>query len=176
MKRTSNSKTLRSIFWATTATIMFLFLGSIFWRYSFGYVQVWRGLVIVNWGSSASWRTPEIRDFERGLIPQWLPSYREMIPFSADNYISFSAYNYISLPGHRPPPPPIIKELAIPILPIAILSLLISIVWSRAPRAIPRHLCSSCRYDLKGNVSGRCPECGQEIDKLREGANSARLL
>jgi hypothetical protein len=27
----------------------------------------------------------------------------------------------------------------------------------------PSHYCVDCGYDLTGNVSGRCPECGREI-------------
>lgn len=32
-------------------------------------------------------------------------------------------------------------------------------------QAYPPGTCRSCGYDLTGNVSGRCPECGQEIPK-----------
>lgn len=31
--------------------------------------------------------------------------------------------------------------------------------------AYPPGTCRSCGYNLTGNVSGRCPECGQEIPK-----------
>lgn len=27
----------------------------------------------------------------------------------------------------------------------------------------PGHFCIECGYDLTGNVSGRCPECGEEV-------------
>jgi hypothetical protein len=33
-------------------------------------------------------------------------------------------------------------------------------LWWR-DRRIPRGRCQHCGYDLTGNVSGRCPECGQ---------------
>lgn len=29
--------------------------------------------------------------------------------------------------------------------------------------AIPERVCSSCGYNLRGNASGRCPECGKRI-------------
>jgi predicted RNA-binding Zn-ribbon protein involved in translation (DUF1610 family) len=32
-----------------------------------------------------------------------------------------------------------------------------------ALRRLSLHLCRTCGYDLTGNVSGRCPECGTEI-------------
>ncbi|MCO6437006.1 MAG: hypothetical protein J5J06_07955 [Phycisphaerae bacterium] len=30
-------------------------------------------------------------------------------------------------------------------------------------RRLMTHLCAKCRYDLTGNESGTCPECGREI-------------
>jgi predicted Zn-ribbon and HTH transcriptional regulator len=30
-------------------------------------------------------------------------------------------------------------------------------------RLKPTH-CPACSYDLRGNESGKCPECGQDID------------
>lgn len=30
-------------------------------------------------------------------------------------------------------------------------------------RRLMKHLCAKCRYDLTGNESGTCPECGREI-------------
>jgi hypothetical protein len=36
------------------------------------------------------------------------------------------------------------------------------VLWWRDRRRIPPGHCR-CGYDLTGNVSGRCPECGQEV-------------
>ena len=36
-------------------------------------------------------------------------------------------------------------------------------LWYRDRRIIPPHCCRSCGYDLTGNVSGVCPECGTKI-------------
>lgn len=33
---------------------------------------------------------------------------------------------------------------------------------SARPNAPPDNLCPSCRYDLRGSPSGRCPECGTD--------------
>jgi hypothetical protein len=40
---------------------------------------------------------------------------------------------------------------------------LIHLVRETVQRRIPPHCCQSCGYDLTGNTSGTCPECGEEI-------------
>jgi hypothetical protein len=35
--------------------------------------------------------------------------------------------------------------------------------WFRHRHHIPSGCCRNCRYDLTGNVSGRCPECGTTV-------------
>lgn len=48
----------------------------------------------------------------------------------------------------------------IPLLMIGTPTLL---AWYRDRPAPPPGVCFQCGYDLRGNVSGRCPECGQDI-------------
>jgi len=38
-----------------------------------------------------------------------------------------------------------------------------TLLWLFGRRAWPATHCRKCGYDLTGNVSGRCPECGEEI-------------
>ena len=38
------------------------------------------------------------------------------------------------------------------------------LLWRHRPRRPPGH-CGQCGYDLTGNVSGRCPECGSPIQR-----------
>lgn len=47
--------------------------------------------------------------------------------------------------------------------PLALLMLLAAALWWRDRRPFPRGRCATCGYDLTGNVSGRCPECGLPI-------------
>jgi hypothetical protein len=53
----------------------------------------------------------------------------------------------------------------VPLVMIATPTLLLWI--PRLRRRPPRGHCQACGYDLTGNVSGRCPECGTPVE--REG-------
>ncbi len=47
-------------------------------------------------------------------------------------------------------------------LPFLLTAIPTVILWRRDRRIPPGH-CQRCGYDLTGNVSGRCPECGSAI-------------
>ena len=54
----------------------------------------------------------------------------------------------------------VISSYTIPLwLPLAILTPLTVIAWRKARWPLPGHC--ECGYNLTGNVSGRCPECGK---------------
>jgi hypothetical protein len=66
--------------------------------------------------------------------------------------------------------PDIVAEAGIAVsLALAAAAPFSAMIWSllHVRRYNKRHLgwrfCSTCRYDLTGNVSGICPECGTEI-------------
>ncbi len=48
-------------------------------------------------------------------------------------------------------------------IPAALLLLVLIIAWQdrRTRKRAARGLCTRCGYDLTGNVSGTCPECGK---------------
>ncbi len=48
-------------------------------------------------------------------------------------------------------------------LPLALLAMPTAVLWYR-DRPFPRGQCAKCGYDLTGNVTGVCPECGAESD------------
>ena len=60
-------------------------------------------------------------------------------------------------------------------LPLAVLSVPTFIVWWRGRRArtVPGY-CIECGYDLTGNVSGKCSECGAVV--LEVDAGTARRV
>lgn len=41
-------------------------------------------------------------------------------------------------------------------------------------RRVPPGCCPACRYDLTGNVSGVCPECGTKVTQLRRTVRHQR--
>jgi hypothetical protein len=71
-----------------------------------------------------------------------------------------------------------------PLLMVTVLTLLPPIFATRALREeirlrrIHRKLCPNCVYDLTGNTSGTCPECGSRIPPpaMTAGHNLHRLV
>jgi hypothetical protein len=51
-------------------------------------------------------------------------------------------------------------------LPLLLIALVIALLCRRDRRAIPPHCCQGCGYDLTGNTSGACPECGWKPGKV----------
>ena len=52
----------------------------------------------------------------------------------------------------------------IPIWPLAVaVALPTAVLWLVVPRRYPAGHCQECGYNLTGNVSGVCPECGTEV-------------
>ncbi len=47
---------------------------------------------------------------------------------------------------------------------IAIILIYSGVRIARAARRGVMGLCRTCQYDLRGNVSGVCPECGRQVD------------
>ena len=59
------------------------------------------------------------------------------------------------------PPGAYRRTLAIPLwIPFVLLAIPTWLLWRRDRLRLPPRCCQKCGYDLTGNVSGRCPECG----------------
>ena len=57
-----------------------------------------------------------------------------------------------------------IGTLVTPWLPLTLVAVPTLFLWWK-DRALPPGLCTHCRYNLTGNTSGICPECGTVIAK-----------
>ena len=73
--------------------------------------------------------------------PGFLPKYRRVTTRAG-------TLRYISLP---------------PRLPLVLMVLATSLLWRLVPR-YPSGCCKECGYDLTGNVTGVCSECGTEVE------------
>jgi len=51
-----------------------------------------------------------------------------------------------------------------PALPVVVIPTALLWFVDRRRRILPGH-CQKCGYNLTGNVSGRCPECGQPVER-----------
>ena len=55
-------------------------------------------------------------------------------------------------------------------LPLAAIGATTYYAWRRGRRHPPGH-CAQCGYNLTGNTSGTCPECGRAVTAMSEGAD-----
>ena len=53
--------------------------------------------------------------------------------------------------------------LMLGVAPFFAIVLVVLIIWWRRTKLPPPGHCHKCGYDLTGNTSGRCPECGESI-------------
>lgn len=66
------------------------------------------------------------------------------------------------------------RQLSVPLWPLCCFAAIVAALGYYRSRNLPDEFCSKCRYDLKYNSSGSCPECGTSIISGRtEGTNSA---
>jgi hypothetical protein len=57
----------------------------------------------------------------------------------------------------------VVRFLLVPLwLPLLLVATPTAFLWYRNRRPPPGH-CQKCGYNLTGNVSGRCPECGEAV-------------
>lgn len=83
-----------------------------------------------------------------------------LIPFWGAGRMSGPDFSLAGLPRFERSSASSVRVLTIPLwLPFLLLALPTAWLWRCAARPPPCH-CRRCRYDLTGNTSGRCPECG----------------
>jgi len=48
-------------------------------------------------------------------------------------------------------------------IPFVLVGAPLAVAWGRERARVPPGHCRKCGYDLTGNISGRCPECGTTV-------------
>jgi hypothetical protein len=107
--------------------------------------------------------------------PGWRFSWRERFWPPGDNRTVFIARSLGGLHGSGDPPRPGLIAgggFEMSLWSILILTSVLPTMWlirfSRATRRMASGRCQRCGYNLTGNVSGVCPECGTAIARKSE--------
>ena len=75
----------------------------------------------------------------------------------------------VDVPGLGYPPPRWACRTSIPLwIPLVVIAIPTGFLWWRDRRRVPPDHCQKCGYDLTGNVSGVCPECGTPVERERK--------
>lgn len=127
--------------------ILSVFFASI--RQWIGYTGKTIFLAVVHGQVSFGW----VRDRNLGMLPRphgwrWF-EIGEVPGIYSLPQVTTGGYPRVSIP------------LWVPLILILIPSL---IVWRLSER-VPSGYCSTCKYDLTGNMSGVCPECSKPVPK-----------
>jgi hypothetical protein len=153
------SRQLRICKWAGTLGCLLIvtaFVWSMFWMASYSWMTKGAAYVVTLSDGLMTLGRDSLQPF---CFPGWqLESQGELWQ---------SRFPFPVVPSIRQPLPGyhlVILPLWLPLLVLLIptLAFLVRDAWTARRRPRPG-FCRQCDYDLTGNVSGRCPECGLEI-------------
>jgi hypothetical protein len=132
------------------------------------YLRCWNGYFGISFLSTD--QNPVTNDTASLLHGLALKHKRELFAFNTNYRETLLELSFPYLVINRALPPSklspagpafFITAIALPFWPLVFLSFTL-LLWHFAFRRKPHPpwLCSNCRYDLTGNTTGRCPECG----------------
>ena len=116
-------------------------------------------LRLVYSGFGATWadfaHVPQVEWEYRPIWRNWW-GWEWFYPLPCKGYAFFSSERCVYVPLY-------------PLVPLLALA-----AWVLRPRKLGWPHCRACGYDLTGNVSGRCPECGTSADAPRAASQKPR--
>jgi hypothetical protein len=130
-------------------------------------------LIVVAWGVSLRWHATRYGPGPSVLLAAgnvrliWFSGQRVKTAFTGWRVYPGSpgilrygfSWPYVALA-----PFPYASTVRLPLwLPLLVIAIPTAILWHRDRRRIPPGHCQSCGYNLTGNVSGKCPECGTGV-------------
>jgi hypothetical protein len=98
-----------------------------------------------------------------GLNSGTIAVYMEASDFGHCMIMPAASFSFEWLPRVRVTPGRTIFVVHFPIWLLVGASVLAGCWLWRRPRSRSAHCCQTCSYDVTGNVSGVCPECGREL-------------
>jgi hypothetical protein len=88
-------------------------------------------------------------------------------PVRSTRFAGVEVYADAAVAGGPPQYRAVVVPVAYPLAAAAVLPCLWAVSESRRRRRAVRGRCDACGYDLTGNASGVCPECGRESDAVK---------
>ena len=142
------SKTLRVLLAFTIACYLVIYAASTIWTLGYQPSRCW--VCLASGAFQMGIHSKEFHDemIARGLVRTEWPLFRESNPPSISRWPSFLTDLDFTV---------LVIPLWLPFLPL--LALTAFVVHRDRTRKLPGQ-CRKCGYNLTGNTSGRCPECG----------------
>jgi hypothetical protein len=131
-------------------------------------VTVWEGGIAISWWSpappspqSGEWLPPQATAAEIAQLERLIAELDRLA--ARPWYLKIAWLPRIK--GDRAD-----GHLFLPLwIPLVIVAVPMAILWWRDRRRLPPGHCRQCGYNLTGNVSGVCPECGTPVGRRDEG-------
>ncbi|UCE59218.1 MAG: hypothetical protein JSU63_17460 [Phycisphaerales bacterium] len=132
---------------------------------------------VYHWSERGTYASSDVRSIMFDLMTDLEDSrktrprqFRKDRVFQSPTYWHTNGFgcHIVTLPFPGPPDPPV-KEYCIGLPMWFVVGVLGALVivhrWISRSGRVPDGVCTKCGYNLTGNVSGTCPECGTEVEK-----------
>lgn len=149
----ASSATASAVLWVLTSTLYTLSIGFAGWHVTLGKLEGDRGAMIIR----GLWCTTSFDAFTCG-------PFKLNTAYEVDWSLNWPAFASNGSPSMY------LVILAIPFwLPTLFFAACSYVLWTQ-PRLNKPGICGECGYDLRGNTTGRCSECGTMCEERLQGA------